>query len=123
MWYYFFSEVRSRRVQLLKVTMIHPNLIRLHSLSFFLSDYLFGGRAVAGLSVGALTHVIPMYLAEISSANVRGSLVSLQQLAITVGVSLRIISSHPLGDLSPCFIDPRELYVFQTEARSGGLRL
>ncbi|KAH7916636.1 general substrate transporter [Hygrophoropsis aurantiaca] len=48
--------------------------------------YLFGGRAVAGLSVGALTHVVPMYLAEISSANVRGSLVALQQLSITLGI-------------------------------------
>ncbi|KAG6375551.1 hypothetical protein JVT61DRAFT_3113 [Boletus reticuloceps] len=54
--------------------------------------YLFVGRAVAGLAVGALTHVIPMYLAEISSANVRGSLVSLQQLSITIGVGLRILA-------------------------------
>ncbi|KAH7888933.1 general substrate transporter [Phlebopus sp. FC_14] len=49
-------------------------------------DYLFAGRAVAGLSVGALTHVVPMYLAEISSANIRGSLVALQQFAITLGI-------------------------------------
>jgi hypothetical protein len=39
------------------------------------------------LAIGSLTHVVPMYLAEISSANIRGSLVSLQQLAITFGVS------------------------------------
>jgi MFS family permease len=49
-------------------------------------DYLFGGRAVSGLAIGALTHVVPMYLAEISSANVRGSLVALQQLSITLGI-------------------------------------
>ncbi|KAG1812055.1 general substrate transporter [Suillus subaureus] len=49
--------------------------------------YLFAGRAVAGLAIGSLTHVVPMYLAEISSANIRGTLVSLQQLAITFGVS------------------------------------
>ncbi|KAG2135494.1 D-xylose-proton symporter [Suillus clintonianus] len=48
--------------------------------------YLFAGRAVAGLAIGALTHVIPMYLAEISSANIRGFLVSLQQLSITFGI-------------------------------------
>lgn len=29
--------------------------------------YLFGGRAIAGLSIGALTHIIPMYIAEVSS--------------------------------------------------------
>ncbi|KAG1752876.1 general substrate transporter [Suillus lakei] len=48
--------------------------------------YLFAGRAVAGLAIGSLTHIVPMYLAEISSAKIRGSLVSLQQLAITFGV-------------------------------------
>ncbi|KAH7928902.1 general substrate transporter [Leucogyrophana mollusca] len=50
------------------------------------SAYLFGGRAVAGIAVGALTHVVPMYLAEISSANIRGALVALQQVAITFGI-------------------------------------
>lgn len=48
--------------------------------------YLFGGRAVAGLSIGALTHIVPMYIAELSPSNLRGSLVALQQLAITLGI-------------------------------------
>ncbi|KAG1832418.1 general substrate transporter [Suillus variegatus] len=48
--------------------------------------HLFAGRVVAGLAVGSLTHVVPMYLAEISCARIRGSLVSLQQLAITFGI-------------------------------------
>ncbi|KAI6121826.1 D-xylose-proton symporter [Pisolithus sp. B1] len=48
--------------------------------------HLFIGRAIAGLAVGALTHVVPMYLAEISSANIRGALVALQQLSITLGI-------------------------------------
>ncbi|KAG2154370.1 D-xylose-proton symporter [Suillus bovinus] len=48
--------------------------------------YLFAGRAVAGLAIGSLTHVVPMYLAEISCPQIRGSLISLQQLAITSGV-------------------------------------
>ncbi|KAL1405140.1 hypothetical protein Q8F55_008764 [Vanrija albida] len=48
--------------------------------------YLFGGRFVAGLSVGSLTHVVPMYLAELAPANLRGGLVALQQLSITLGI-------------------------------------
>ncbi|KAG1900577.1 general substrate transporter [Suillus fuscotomentosus] len=48
--------------------------------------HLFAGRVIAGLAVGSLTHVVPMYLAEISCARIRGSLVSLQQLAITFGI-------------------------------------
>ncbi|KAG1777773.1 general substrate transporter [Suillus placidus] len=47
--------------------------------------YLFAGCAFAGLASGSLTHVVPMYLAEISSAKIRGSLVSLQQLAMVFG--------------------------------------
>lgn len=30
------------------------------------SGYLFGGRFVAGLGIGSLTHVVPMYIAEVS---------------------------------------------------------
>jgi len=67
-----------------------------------LLDYLFGGRAVAGLAIGALTHVIPMYLAEISSANIRGSLVSLQQLAITFGVSETTSTEANVYDPTQC---------------------
>lgn len=56
-------------------------------LKILLLVHLFTGRVISGLAIGSLTHVVPMYLAEISSANIRGSLVSLQQLAITFGVS------------------------------------
>ncbi|KAL2060309.1 hypothetical protein VTL71DRAFT_9704 [Oculimacula yallundae] len=47
---------------------------------------LFIGRSVAGLSVGMLTMVIPLYISEVSLPNIRGGLVVLQQLAITVGI-------------------------------------
>lgn len=93
MWYYFFSGVHSKRAPPLRVSIIRPSLSITTGATYWTSlpDYLFGGRAVAGLAVGALTHVVPMYLAEISSANVRGSLVALQQLSITIGVILIII--------------------------------
>lgn len=29
--------------------------------------YQFAGRVIAGFSIGALTHVVPMYIAEVSS--------------------------------------------------------
>ncbi|KAL4078276.1 general substrate transporter [Scleroderma yunnanense] len=59
--------------------------------------HLFIGRAIAGLSVGALTHVVPMYLAEISSANIRGALVALQQLSITFGVDWIAYGTSHIG--------------------------
>ncbi|KAG1870236.1 general substrate transporter [Suillus subalutaceus] len=59
--------------------------------------YLFAGRTVAGLAIGSLTHVVPMYLAEISSAKIRGSLISLQQLAITFGVNWIAYGTSRIG--------------------------
>ncbi|KAH7159252.1 general substrate transporter [Fusarium sp. MPI-SDFR-AT-0072] len=47
---------------------------------------LFAGRAVAGLSVGMLTMIVPMYMSEVSSPGIRGTLVVLQQLSITLGI-------------------------------------
>lgn len=44
------------------------------------------GRAVAGLPVGMLTMIIPMYMSEVSTPAVRGTLVVLQQLSITIGI-------------------------------------
>ncbi|POR37840.1 Regulatory protein GAL4 [Tolypocladium paradoxum] len=45
---------------------------------------LFGGRAVAGFAVGMLTMIVPMYMSEVSTAGIRGTLVVLQQLSITL---------------------------------------
>ena len=47
---------------------------------------LFVGRFIAGLSVGMLSMVVPLYISEVAPPNLRGSLVALQQLAITLGI-------------------------------------
>ncbi|KAJ6785215.1 hypothetical protein PWT90_02949 [Aphanocladium album] len=47
---------------------------------------LFSGRAIAGLAVGMLTMIVPMYMSEVSTAGIRGTLVVLQQLSITLGI-------------------------------------
>ncbi|KAL4892927.1 general substrate transporter [Aspergillus ambiguus] len=47
---------------------------------------LFVGRAIAGLAVGQLTMVVPLYISEVSIPDIRGSLVVLQQLSITFGI-------------------------------------
>ncbi|EKM78770.1 hypothetical protein AGABI1DRAFT_92337 [Agaricus bisporus var. burnettii JB137-S8] len=49
-------------------------------------DYIYGGRFVTGLGVGSLSMIVPLYNAEIAPPEVRGSLVALQQLAITFGI-------------------------------------
>ncbi|KAF4455365.1 MFS transporter SP family sugar:H+ symporter [Fusarium albosuccineum] len=47
---------------------------------------LFAGRAVAGFAVGMLTMIVPMYMSEVSTPGIRGTLVVLQQLSITLGI-------------------------------------
>lgn len=47
---------------------------------------IFVGRILAGFAIGMLSHVVPMYQSEISPPEIRGSLVALQQFAITVGI-------------------------------------
>ncbi|KAJ1642815.1 hypothetical protein J3B02_000517 [Coemansia erecta] len=47
---------------------------------------LIVGRFIAGLSVGCLSMTVPIFQSEISPAEIRGRLVSLQQWAITWGL-------------------------------------
>ncbi|XHG09325.1 hypothetical protein AWENTII_012394 [Aspergillus wentii] len=47
---------------------------------------LFVGRAIAGLAIGQLTMVVPLYISEVSIPEIRGGLVVLQQLSITFGI-------------------------------------
>lgn len=47
---------------------------------------IYAGRWFAGMGVGAISMLVPMYNAELAPPGIRGSLVSLQQLAITFGI-------------------------------------
>ncbi|OBZ72373.1 Metacaspase-1 [Grifola frondosa] len=49
---------------------------------------IFGGRFVTGLGIGSLSMAVPLYNAELAPPEVRGSLVALQQLAITFGIMI-----------------------------------
>ncbi|MGO4735828.1 sugar porter family MFS transporter [Bosea sp. 2KB_26] len=47
---------------------------------------LLAGRSLAGLCIGLLSMVVPMYAAETTPAHRRGAVVSMFQLAITLGI-------------------------------------
>jgi len=49
---------------------------------------IYGGRFITGLGVGSLSMAVPLYNAELAPPEVRGSLVALQQLAITFGIMI-----------------------------------
>lgn len=50
--------------------------------------YFFAGRIIGGIGIGMFSMVIPLYQAEIAPPELRGSLVSLQQLSITIGTTI-----------------------------------
>ncbi len=56
-------------------------------------QWLIVGRFVLGLAIGLASCIVPLYISEISPPHVRGALVSLNQLAITVG----IVASYVVG--------------------------
>ncbi len=56
-------------------------------------------RFVGGVAVGTASMLSPMYIAEISPAKKRGSLVSLNQLAIVIGILVAFFSNYFLASL------------------------
>ncbi|WP_232548497.1 sugar porter family MFS transporter [Propioniciclava soli] len=55
-------------------------------------------RAIGGIGVGAASVIAPAYIAEISPAQVRGRLGSLQQLAIVVGIFVALLSDYAIAE-------------------------
>ena len=47
---------------------------------------LVGGRVILGLAVGLASVVVPLYIAEMAPPDIRGALVTFNQLMITVGI-------------------------------------
>ena len=52
------------------------------------------GRIILGLAVGLASVIVPLYIAEMSPPDIRGLLVALNQLMITVGILLSYIVGY-----------------------------
>ena len=66
-------------------------------------DGLVAYRIVGGIGIGIVSSVSPIYISEVSPARIRGTLVSLYQLAVTVGFLLAYLANWVIdsnGDLS-----------------------
>ncbi|KAM0062948.1 putative major facilitator, sugar transporter, major facilitator superfamily [Helianthus debilis subsp. tardiflorus] len=66
-----------------------PNILGWLAISFA-RDYSFlcMGRLLEGFGVGVISYTVPVYIAEISPQNLRGSLGSVNQLSVTIGILL-----------------------------------
>jgi len=58
-------------------------------------------RIVGGLAVGGASVLAPVYIAEVSPAQLRGRMVSINQLTIVLGISLAYYSNYFLLKLGP----------------------
>jgi SP family galactose:H+ symporter-like MFS transporter len=59
---------------------------------------LFIMRIIVGVAIGITSYVVPMYIAEISPAAKRGTLVTLNQLMITIGLLASYIADYGFSD-------------------------
>jgi SP family galactose:H+ symporter-like MFS transporter len=59
--------------------------------------FLLAMRVVIGLAVGSASMVAPMFIAEIAPPRLRGGLVSLNQLAVTVGILTAFLVDYGLA--------------------------
>ncbi len=67
-----------------------------HALFYFLV-----ARVLGGVAVGVASILSPMYIAELAPAKYRGTLVSLNQLAIVIGILVAFLSNYLLADSGP----------------------
>ena len=58
---------------------------------------LLAGRLIVGIAIGFSSVVAPLYISEVSPADVRGGLVSLYQFAITVGILAAFLIDYALA--------------------------
>ena len=59
-------------------------------------------RVLGGLAIGIASTLSPLYIAEISPAKTRGLMVSLNQLAIVIGILLSYSVNYLLTGAGPC---------------------
>ena len=55
-------------------------------------NFLIGSRFILGIAVGVASFTAPLYLSEISPHSVRGAMISMYQLMITIGIVLAFLS-------------------------------
>ena len=83
-------------------------------------------RIIGGVGIGIVSIVSPIYISEVSPAKIRGTLVSLYQLAVTVGFLLAYLINWVIDcQLDPSFVASADISLwdkmFQTEAWRGML--
>lgn len=80
-------------------------------------------RIIGGLGIGVVSIVSPMYISEISPARIRGTMVALYQLAVTMGLLLAYLVNFIIlsGSDTASFANPFFQRIFSSEMWRGML--
>jgi len=85
----FLAEILSRKYAILVNVAIFILGVVIQTTSISAGhNSILAGRFITGMGVGSLSMIVPMYNAEIAPPEVRGALVGLQQLSITLGIMI-----------------------------------
>ena len=89
-------------------------------------DSLVAYRIIGGIGIGIVSIVSPIYISEVSPAKIRGTLVSLYQLAVTVGFLLAYLMNWVIdSNIDPSLAASQDLTLWErmmnTEAWRGML--
>jgi SP family galactose:H+ symporter-like MFS transporter len=61
--------------------------------------WLIAGRVVVGAAIGAASFTAPLYISEVSPNKIRGSLVALNQIALTSGIVIAYLVDYGLSNI------------------------
>lgn len=57
------------------------------------------GRVLVGIAIGIASYTAPLYISEVASADKRGALVSLNQLAVSIGILVSYIIDYSFANI------------------------
>ena len=96
----FFSDRFGRKKVLITTAVFFTISALLSALTTHFGLFVFS-RVMGGVAVGGAILIAPVYIAEISPPKLRGSLVSLNQLMIVLGISASFFSNYFLLVVGP----------------------
>ncbi|KAG0583967.1 hypothetical protein KC19_3G175800 [Ceratodon purpureus] len=85
---------RKRTFQLNALPLIVGTLLSAKASNF---EAMVLGRILVGVGIGVSSGVVPLYISEVSPTEIRGTMGTLNQLFICVGILLALIAGLPLG--------------------------
>jgi sugar porter (SP) family MFS transporter len=85
---------RKRTFQLNALPLIVGTILSAKASNF---EAMVVGRILVGVGIGVSSGVVPLYISEVSPTEIRGTMGTLNQLFICIGILLALIAGLPLG--------------------------